>query len=103
MSFLYLKTLYFVIQFQNSQTEGQPGFLVDTEKTKIEQQILECYSHQRKVVTINKKRTPATVQLIGCPGESYLGVKVSFFDDDSLQEKGVFLSVCQTHWLKEPN
>jgi hypothetical protein len=29
-------------------------------------------------------------------------VKVSFFDDDSLQEKGVFLSVCQTHWLKEP-
>lgn len=50
---------------------------------------------------MNKKRVPATVQLIGCQGETYLGVKVSFFDELNLQEKGVFLTVNQSHWLKE--
>ena len=64
------------------------------EEVSISQRKIEPVTHKRKVLDILGEKVPLTIQLLGYE-ESYLGIKVSIFNTQTIKDIGFFFTVDQ--------
>ena len=72
------------------------------EQAMISRRQIDTISFVRKIIEVGGKQIPVTIQLLGCEGKRYLGIKVTLFDPETISESGFFLTVLQHAWEKNP-
>ena len=97
ISHLYLKTLFLFMPTM-SMNKGDDEDSDHEEKVLISNKKIENVAFVRRILTVKNKPVPATVSLVGCDGQFYLGIKVTLYDPVTIIETGFFLTVKQASW-----
>lgn len=68
------------------------------EEVNINMRKLECVIHMRKLLDVHGDKIPLTISLLGFDNTSYLGIKVSAYNPQTIKELGFFFTVNQQYW-----
>lgn len=92
VSYLYLKTLFLYLPTMELN-RGDDEDSENEEQALIANKPIDCVCAVRNIITVKGRRVPATVSLVGIGNKSYLGIKVTVLDPETVSEQGFFLTV----------
>ena len=93
--FIYLTTLFFYLPTM-AINRGSDEDSDNEEQAFISRKSIDTISYVRQVITVANRQVPVTVSLLGCEGKRLIGIKVTLFDPDTIQESGFLLVVDQS-------
>ena len=92
VSYIYLSTLIFYLPTM-VLNKGSEEDSENEEQAMISKIPIDVISFIRRIICVGGKNIPATIQLLGCQGKRYLGIKVTMFDPDTISESGFFMTL----------